>query len=179
MERLLEGDESGLDELVRRYQGPLFGLAFRMLGQQAEADDAFQETFLRVYRRRFSYRLGSTVKPWLFQICLNVCRDRLRQKKRRPDVSLDAMVYEPGESGPSPEEDVERSERAKEVHTAMSHLSAKHREVLMLSHFQDLSYPEISQLLDIPTGTVKSRVFHALKKLGGLLSKKRDDQDSK
>lgn len=172
MERLLEGDESSLEELVRRYQGPLFGLAYSMLHDTAAAEDAFQETFLKVYRRRFSYRIGSPVKPWLYQICMNVCRDQLRRVKRRPECSIDCSARQPEADDLSPEDNAEREEKAKFVREALFELPAKHREVLILAHYQNLSYPEISTLLDVPTGTVKSRVFHALKKLGALLRRK-------
>ncbi len=172
MERLLEGDESSLEELVRRYQGPLYRLAYSILHDSASAEDAFQETFLKVYRRRFSYRPGSPVKPWIYQICMNVCRDHLRRAKRCPETPLEENPPPPGPGGFSPEECVEREEQARSVRQALIELPAKQREVLLLAHYQNLSYPEISILLDIPTGTVKSRVFHALKKLGALLSKK-------
>lgn len=171
MERLLEGDESSLDELVRRYQGPLFGLAYRMLCDAPAAEDAFQETFLRVYRRRFSYRPGSAVKPWLYQICLNVCRDHLRRIKRRPECSLEQADRQLEADELTPQERAEQAEDSQRLRDALALLPPKHRDVLILSHYQNLSYPEISNLLDVPSGTVKSRVFHALKKLATLLKR--------
>lgn len=168
MERLLDGEGKALDALVKRYEGSLFGFCFRLMGERGAAEDAFQETFLRVYRRRFSYKRGASVKPWLFQIALNVCRDQLRKRKRRPEVALvEETVVE--EVDPGPEEMAERKFEAERVKAALHQLPEKQRDVLVLSHYQNLSYPEIAETLDIPTGTVKSRVFHALRKLGKIL----------
>ena len=175
MEKLLEGDEQALDHLVKRYEGPLYGFCFRMMGEKAAAEDAFQETFLRVYRRRFSFRLDATFKPWLYQIGMNVCRDLLRKRKRRQEVALtEESVPEEVESGP--EDAMEKKLQAERVKAALSKLPKKQRDVLILSHYQSLSYPEIAETLEIPPGTVKSRVYHALRKLGKMLGS-RDGSD--
>lgn len=175
MEMLLDGEGQALDKLVLRYQGPLYGFAFRILGDQGRAEDAFQETFLKVYRRRYTYQRGTRFKPWLYQICLNVCRDTLRKKKRRPEIPLEAEKLDGPDDAPGPEEAAHRAAEAEAVREALAELPVKQREVILLSHYQNLSYPEISEILDIPTGTVKSRVFHALRRLAKLLGRNKEE----
>ena len=90
MRRAAHGDEDAFALLVRRYESPLYGYLRRMLGNGADAEDAFQETFLRVHQHRSRYRQGAPFRPWLYQIATNLCRDRLRSRRRHPQVSLDA-----------------------------------------------------------------------------------------
>lgn len=171
MTRLLEGQDQALNTLVERYQGPLYGFALRMLSEPSAAEDAFQETFLKVYRKRWSFREGSLFRPWIYQICLNVCRDQLRRNKRRHEIPLtDESVG--ADPAPGPEELAEKKLQAHRVGVAISELPAKQREVLVLAQYQGLNHHEISQILNIPEGTVKSRKFNAIRALAKVLKKK-------
>jgi RNA polymerase sigma-70 factor, ECF subfamily len=171
MERLVAGQDSSLDTLVTRYERPLYAFAVRMLRDNAAAEDAFQETFLRVYRRRKSFSQDYRFRPWLYQICLNVCRDQLRRKKRRQEVRLCEEAVG-ADDGPTPQEKAEQVLRARRVREAIAQLPVKQREVLILSQYQDLSNTEISEVLSIPEGTVKSRKCIAIRALAKLLSKR-------
>jgi RNA polymerase sigma-70 factor (ECF subfamily) len=170
MERLIAGQESSLESLVNRYEKPLFAFAKKMLREDTGAEDAFQETFIRVYRRRKSFSQGSRFRPWLYQICLNVCRDQLRRKKRRQEVELNEEAVG-ADDGPTPQEKAEQNQQARRVRKAILQLPPKQREILILSQYQNLSNEEISDVLSIPAGTVKSRKFTAIRSLAKLLSK--------
>lgn len=149
-----------LETLIDRYQGPLFGYAFRVLSQREAAEDAVQESFLKVFRCRLQYRQGASFKAWLYQICLNVCRDALRRGKRRPTVELEEVPS----SGH--EDHVIAAQRVRE---ALRQIPDKQREVFLLVEYQGLSYQEAADTLQVPIGTIKSRMFHATRALAGLL----------
>jgi len=168
MQSFLAGEAESLEHLVKRYEGPLFGFAAKILGSREAAQDAFQETFLKVYRKRRSYRAGCRFRPWLYQICLNVCRDMLRCRKRRAESSLGCEGERP-DAGPGPEERVVALTELSRVKQAFRHLSPEHREVLLLAHHQGFTHTEISQILEVPLGTVKSRCHHAVKKIARFL----------
>ena len=170
MERLISGQNSALEELLRRYQGPLFSFAQRLLPSRSAAEDVFQETFLRVYRRRKSFQLGSAFRPWLYQICLNLCRDHHRRVKSRREVEFceENLGLDPV---PGPQEKAEQKAQAEEVRGAIAQLPQKQREVLILTQYEGLSQREVSEILNIPEGTVKSRKFKAILALSKLLSK--------
>ena len=170
MERVKAGETGRLDLLVYRYEKPLHAYAFRIMGNRAAAEDAFQETFLKLLRSREQYRVGALVRPWLYQICLNVCRDALRKNSRRPQtVELSPILPLPDPSE-GPEELSQQAALFTRVRTAVEELPEKHREVFLLAFYQELPYSEIAEILDIPVGTVKSRVFMAHRKLSLTLS---------
>lgn len=164
MLKVQQGQHTCLELLVTRYQKPLYAFACRVLGQASEAEDAFQETFLRVYRNRASYRAGATFRPWLYQICLNICRDQLRKVQRRPQAPLQEDLPLPDPAA-GPEQQSTQKDMAEHIRRAVEALPEKQQEVFLLSYYQSLSYPEISEILDIPVGTVKSRMFFASKTL--------------
>ncbi len=170
MERVKAGETGRLDLLVFRYEKPLHAYAVRIMGNRAAAEDAFQETFLKLLRSREQYRVGALVRPWLYQICLNVCRDALRKNSRRPQtVELSPILPLPDPSE-GPEELSQQAALFTRVRTAVEELPEKHREVFLLAFYQELPYSEIAEILDIPVGTVKSRVFMAHRKLSLTLS---------
>jgi len=169
MERLQRDNDSlALETLVRRYERPLYAYACRVTGSREAAQDVFQETFIRIYRKRTSFRLGARFRPWVYQICLNLCRDHLRKRKRRPEQELpETPVVDPG---PSPHDQAARKLLERKVREAVEELPEKHREVFMLAHYEQLSYPEVAAVLGLPLGTVKSRMFHCMRKLADLLA---------
>ena len=164
MELFLNGEHQALEALVRRYEKPLFALAVRTLGCRAAADDAFQETFIRVYRRRATYQVGRSFRAWVYSICLNVCRDALRKGQRRNEVPLSIDTGRE-DTSPDPAERVATMFEVARVRRALAQLPKKQSEVVLLAHYQGLPYPEIAEVLNIPIGTVKSRNFTAMRNL--------------
>ena len=168
MEKVQRGETALLELLVARYERSLFNYALRVVNDSGAAEDAFQETFLRIFRKRSSYREGAAFRPWLYQICLNICRDLLRKKSRRPEAELkdEIPISDPA---PGPEALSSSAEMAGNIRGAINSLPEKQRDVFILHYYQCMPYPEIADILEIPVGTVKSRMFHATKTLVDLL----------
>lgn len=165
IKRVLKGDQNAYAEIVEIYKDKVFQLCYRMLGNRHEAEDMAQEAFLRAYMNISSYNLNLKFSTWLYRIATNLCIDRIRKKK--PDFYLDAEVA--GTDGltlysqvPSParrpEEDVESLELQNIIQNEISKLPEKYRSVIVLKYIEDLSLNEISEILDIPLGTVKTRI---------------------
>lgn len=161
MERVREGDTDMLEHLVRKYEKPLFSFTLRLLRNRSEAEDAFQETFLRIHQKRATYRSGMEFRPWLYRICLNVCRDALRRRSRVPE-SLACDVVDPSRGPADVSTDTVVADR---IRLAVAALPDAQREVIVLHQYQGCPYLEIAEILEIPVGTVKSRVHYALARL--------------
>jgi len=169
------GDAQAFAQLMRRYERPLFNYLRRMLGNGGEAEDMFQETFLRVHTHLDRFREGAPFRPWVYQIATNLCRDRLRYWRRRPHVSLDAPSNAASDARaladrlPAREADPEAAacaaETAARLEAAVARLSAKHRAVFLMARYEGLPYEEIAKALRVPVGTVKSRMNTAVKEL--------------
>lgn len=165
IKKIKKGDQQAFAQLVEEYKDRVYYVCFRMLGNRQEAEDAAQETFLKVYMNIDQYDLSRTFSTWLFRIATNVSIDRLRKKK--PDYSLDAEIvgsdgqtmYQQLEADTrSPETEVETMEVQAWVQEAISTLPPKYRTVITLKYMNDLSLKEISEILDIPVATVKTRI---------------------
>lgn len=175
MARVKAGDDAALAVLVRRYEGPLFHYARHMLGNAADAEDVFQETFLRVHLHRGRFWSGSAFKPWVYRIATNLCKDRLRYRQRRPEVQPggneampDPLAAFPA-AGVAPDEAAVAEERSARMRLALAALNVKHRAVFLMAHQEGLSYAEIARALRIPVGTVKSRMNKAVSQLLAVL----------
>ncbi len=176
--RLRAGDGAALRALMERYRGPLFGYLARMLGSAEDADDLFQEAFLRVLRHADRFDGGRRFRPWLYAIATNLVRNTWRARGHRDAASLDRPVEEDGASlaallaGPAapPAEGAARAEAAAAVREAVGGLPEKGRDALVLFYFQGLSYDEVAQALDVPLGTVKSRIHNAVARLAQALA---------
>jgi len=160
--------------LVRRHEKPLFNFILRTVHARALAEELFQDTFLRALRSIGSFRTdapNASVRAWLYRIAVNLCRDEVRSARFQ---AAHALSEELGDDlphgGPTPEAAAEIEQRAKTVRAAVMSLSETQREVILLFQYQGLSYPEIATALDIPLGTVKSRMHAALSTLGKKLS---------
>lgn len=175
MSRTKAGDENALAVLVRRYEQSLFNYALRMLGNAADAEDVFQETFLRVHLHRNRFWGSAPFKPWVYRIATNLCKDRLRYRKRRPEVQPGVGVDFPDpvasypDGATSPDEAAAANERAARMQAAVASLGVKHRAVFLMAHQEGLSYVEIARALRIPVGTVKSRMNKAVNTLMAVL----------
>jgi len=161
------GDLEAFDQLVLRYESKVFNLAYRFMGNYADASDLAQETFIRLYQSLVSFRGDSSFSTWLFRVAANACRDELRKRQRRKNVSMDEMVALSPANVPvadnaySPEETVQRHEVQRQVQECLKQLSDDHRLILVMREIQDLSYEEIAEVLQCSLGTVKSRINRA------------------
>ena len=175
--RLRDGDRSVFGPLVRRYERELFGYLRRYLGDDDLADDVFQTTFLAVFRKIQQYEPGRPARPWLYAIATNQAIDALRKQNRRVEYRADLLTTpdEDGEPRPlfdllpsaelAPPDHADRAEQRELVRVAVDRLPALLREVILLAYFQGMKYRDIAETLEIPLGTVKSRLHAALVKL--------------
>jgi RNA polymerase sigma-70 factor (ECF subfamily) len=161
------GDFSAFDVLVRRWERKIHGAVYRMLGSEDETRDISQETFLRAYRALGTFKKEARFSSWLYQITLNLCRDRLRRRKLRNHVSLDALDEAAGASfptaaGPSAFDLLERRDLSRSVAAAVEALPEEQREVIVLKEYQGLTFLEIAEALGLPPSTVKTRLYRGL-----------------
>lgn len=168
-------DAEAFAQLMRRWEGPLRNLGTRMTGDAHRAQDLAQETFARLYARRARYEQSGKFSTYLWRIALNVCYDELRRQGRRRECSLDdeanaaVLDLHSDSSGPPPSAALEAREQADQVREALLRLPEGYRSVLVLRHYENLKFREIAEVLDIPEGTVKSRMSEGLNILGRLL----------
>jgi RNA polymerase sigma-70 factor (ECF subfamily) len=165
VERCLAGDDAAFDHLILRYQDMVFSLAFRLLGGYDEAVDLSQEVFLQVYRKLSSFRRDSSLKTWIYRIVINRAKNRRRWWKRRI-TEMTALPIEVAETRARskelpPDEVLARKEQGRILHEAIDRLPFDQRTILLLKEIEGLSYDEISSTLDLPLGTVKSRLARA------------------
>ena len=167
IERIKEGDERAFEELVNRYKGMGFSLAYRFLGNPEDARDISQEAFARVYLHIKNFRGESTFKTWFFRIIINLCRRSISVRQRKTVQSLD--LYMEKEMDPQAPEDVEVEVKRKELKAAIEGavmgLPTKQREVFIMKHMEGMKISEISEVLDCAEGTVKIHLFRAVRAL--------------
>jgi len=164
------GDHGAFAALFDQYKNLVYRTAYLMLGSQADAEDALQEVFVQVYRALASYDPAKAAfTTWLHRITVNHCLNR--QRKRYPLTLSPADLDEWGRGEPSPERTVEQDET---IRAALTHLSNKLRAVVVLRYAWDLTYAEIGQVLDIPAGTVKSRLSAAMTTMRRTLGAERE-----
>ncbi len=157
----LTGDQGSMLALVERFRGQVFGLCYRMLGQRQDAEDAAQETFVRVLKNLHRWDPTRDFEPWLLAIAGNRCRTALSTRKRRP-VGSDALIDQVPDDAPD-----ERAAQhlAEEVHLALAIVRDEYRQAFVLFHEQELSYAEIAEAMEVPLGTVKTWVHRARRDL--------------
>jgi RNA polymerase sigma-70 factor (ECF subfamily) len=167
--RAVDGDEGAFTELVRRHEGRVFAVALRMLGREEDALDAAQDAFLTVYRKAGQFRGDSAFTTWLHRITVNACYDILRRRARQPllrAVGDDEREVEPG---PPVEDHASAVAGGLDVERALMEVPEDFRAVLILADVHDLAYEEIATILEIPTGTVKSRLHRGRAALGRVM----------
>ncbi|WP_238626135.1 RNA polymerase sigma factor [Aggregatilinea lenta] len=164
MQRTLAGDQQAFGELVQRYERDVFNLAYRMLNERTEAEDAAQEAFLRAYANLERYDPDRSFKTWILSITSNHCIDRLR-RRRLVWLSLEEepMMPHPALTSdiPGPEEAALTNERNVLVQGLLDDLNPDYRLAVVLRYWYDLSYAEIAEMLDTTESAVKSRLFRA------------------
>jgi len=175
--RFCQGETEAFGTLVRRYERELYGYLRRYLGDAALAEDVFQNTFLQLYVKSGQYEPGRPVRPWLYTIATHQAIDALRRNGRHQAVSLEQhrSVDGPGElqglieslesRSPGPVENASNEERRERVRAAVEALPDFLRQVVVLAYYQGLKYREVADILEIPVGTVKSRLHAALARL--------------
>jgi RNA polymerase sigma-70 factor (ECF subfamily) len=162
------GDHSAFDSLVRRWDRKIQGAVYRVLGSEEEARDVAQEAFLKAYRGLGSFRNEARFSSWLYQIALNLCRDRLRRRRAGVLVSLEDMgETEAGvaQRGPSALAVVEARDLSQAVARAVQELPEDQREVIVLKEYEGLTFLEIAEVLGLPPSTVKTRLYRGLGQL--------------
>ena len=158
------GDCEQFEVLVRKYERELMGHALAFLGNREDALDAVQETFLRAFKTVASFRAGRKFYPWLYSILRNLCTDIYREKAKEEE--LEKMLWRPEEMC---SDLAETDERTQLLWKALGSLSQEQREIIVLRHLEGKKYEEISELLDIASGTVMSRLSRARAALKELL----------
>jgi RNA polymerase sigma-70 factor, ECF subfamily len=165
-----EGRPDAFEVLVKRYEKRLFNYIRRMVSSTADAEDLFQETFLRVYRHLDRFRTSGSFRAWAYRIATNVCKDHLRRRRRRGEVPLErgpdsaeAGLMDRLESpGPWPDAQAQGAELAERLESALAGLPVKHRAVFLMARYDQMPYDAIARTLHIPVGTVKSRMNKAV-----------------
>jgi len=174
IEKFQRGDIYAYELIVKRYKDQLLNFVYRFLGNQEEAEDVVQETFLRVYRNRHAYQRVAKFSTWIYTIAGNLARTELRRRNRRRIFSLSTLgvedkEYEISDELLSPERHTNTVLSEEIIQREINKLSSKFREVIILRDIQELSYEEISKIIRVPIGTVKSRVNRARLRLQGRL----------
>lgn len=170
VEAAREGDKAAFGRLVEAYQRPVYNLTYRMLGNPEEAEDAAQEAFLRAYARLKQYDPDKKFSTWLFSIANHHCIDRLR-KRRATFVSIDdnPVLQNLEGDAPRPEPMAVALERNREVQSLLGQLEPDYRTPLILRYWEEYSYEEIADAMDITVSAVKSRLFRARKQMAELV----------
>ena len=163
IDRSAAGDQEAFRQLVLRYHRLVINVAYRALGELALAEDVAQDVFIKVYKALPGYRHDKPFKHWLHRVAANAVTDALR--RRRPVVSLDGMEQAPASREGDPQDISARHDMQRAVRHAIASLPSHYRDTIALQAFGELSYEEIAKTLDIPLGTVMSRLNGAKKLL--------------
>jgi RNA polymerase sigma-70 factor (ECF subfamily) len=159
--RLRAGDRAAFETLVRAHQHRVYGVALRMLGDAAEAEDVAQEAFLRAHRALPGFRGEARVSTWLYAITARLCLTRLGGGERRRRQDGEALLAGVVDTAPGPDRALERDELEEALHRAIAGLPEDRRIVVLLRDVEGLDYQEIAEILDVPIGTVRSRLHRA------------------
>ena len=165
------GDAAAFEALVLRYQTQVYSLAYRMVGNEADAQDLAQEAFVRAWRALDSFQFSSQFSTWLYRLTSNICIDFLRSQKKRKHISLTVLQddeqqqWDMPDHRPLPEEQMIVAQEREALAKAIAALDPEYRQVLILRIVNDCSYQQISEIMGIREGTVKSRLSRAREQL--------------
>ena len=167
VDRSKTGDTESFNQLVRRWERPIFALAYRTLGREEDARDVTQETFLRAFRALPGFKGEAKFSSWLYRIALNLCRDWMRKERRAPivevpeGVELEQLATERHDTATA-EDLAARAELSRGVAQAMEHLPAEQRTAILLKEYHGLTFQEIADTMNCPLSTAKTRVYQGL-----------------
>ncbi len=168
---VLDGDANAFEAIVREYEKNVYNIALRMSGDREDALDVSQESFLKAYHSLANFRGESKFSVWLYRIVSNTCLDFLRERKRRAEIPLvrgddeDGEELQIGDESQSPETLFQRKLTREALQRGLTSLPEDQRKILLLREIQGFSYEEIGQILSLESGTVKSRIFRARRKM--------------
>lgn len=167
VDRSRSGDVESFNQLIKRWERPIYALAYRVIGQEEDARDVCQETFLRAFRGLGGFKGQAKFSSWLYRIALNLCRDWIRRRRRTPlstlpeDVELEDLASSVGPSE-SVEDLVARRELSGVVEMAMARLPEEQRTAIILKEYHGMTFQEIADLQGCPLSTVKTRLYQGL-----------------
>ncbi len=161
--RLLAQDGIAFEEMVREYTPQIYAVAMSMLGNEHDAKDASQDTFIKIFKALPQFRAASSLRTWIYRIAVNVCHDMLRQKQHHTAVSLEAddAFLQIADTGASPEEISLIAERQRFLRLAITSLPQEYRLAIFLRDIKGFSYAETAEILKVPLNTAKSRISRA------------------
>jgi len=167
VEKSIAGDLDSFNQLVQRWERPIYALAYRTIGREEDARDVVQEAFLRAFRALPGFKGQAKFSSWLYRITLNLCRDWMRRERRTPELQAPEgvdVIELAAEQGPveSVEDLVSRRDMGRRVARAMEALSEEQRTAIVLKEYEGLTFQEISDLLGVPLSTVKTRLYQGL-----------------
>ena len=182
LELAKKGDIDAFEKLIEKYEKKVFNIALKLLGDYDDASETAQEVFLKIFRSLAGFKEQSSFSTWIYRITTNVCFDVLRKRKNNNVVYIDEIIENEDEGmkrqipqkGDSVEDIVEKKEIKEILNEAIQNLSEEHRTVLVLRDIQGFSYEDISEILNCPEGTVKSRLNRARKALKEILKDKKE-----
>jgi RNA polymerase sigma-70 factor (ECF subfamily) len=165
--RSIAGDAASFNQLVVRWERPIYALAYRVIGREEDARDVCQETFLRAFRALGGFKGQAKFSSWLYRIALNLCRDWIRRERRAPTVQAPEgtdLIELAAERTPSEavEDLIARHDLGRAVSRAMGALSDEQRTAIILKEYHGLTFQEIADLLNCPLSTVKTRLYQGL-----------------
>lgn len=167
--RLRTRDAGAFSELIECYERPMFNVAFRMLGSAAEAADATQEVFLKVFEKIAGYDPKYRLFSWIYRIAVNESIDRLKHRRHTEVVAIDVEDFPLASAERGPEQVAGDAQLHDLIQNALMELPYDHRVVIVLKHFAECSYAQMAEILHIPEKTVKSRLYSARQELHGKL----------
>ena len=182
--RAQSGDQESFNQLVSRWERPIYALAYRTLGREDDARDVVQDAFLRAYRGLRSFKGEAKFSSWLYRITLNLCRDWIRRERRAPVVQVpegtDPVDLADAQASPaeSVEDLVARREMTEAVTRAMSELPEEQRVAILLKEYHGLTFQEIADQLNCPLSTVKTRLYQGLSVLRRRLERRYAEEAS-
>ena len=168
------GSQKAFGEIVRNYQRAIYRVAWGLTRNASDADDLAQETFVRAWQAIGRFRVGEPLYPWLSRITVNLAYSLHRRRKRRPETALEPLMEAGQQWGveDDPAEHTSRNERDAQMQEAFAGLSPEHQAVLTLRVVEDMSYEEIAKTLNVPAGTVMSRLSRARAELKSRLARR-------
>lgn len=176
VDRFLSGDEASFNQLLRRWEKPVYNLVLRLLGDVEEAKDVCQEVFLKVYQNLGRFKKRAKFSSWLYQIAINQSRSHLRRRRGKRFISLETPEGKRLEDGKGTdsllplEEEVQRKEVVALLRKALALLPEEQKLVVLLKEYQGLKFSEIAEIVGCPLSTVKSRLYLGLSNLAGIIA---------